>query len=267
MTPSVHRHTLEIRDLTVRAGGAEVLSGINADIRCGEITALVGPNGAGKTTLLSAILGLVPYRGEIRFCRAEEHGKGAPRIGYVPQHLDFERGAPLTVLDFLALSAQRLPVFFGRSPRSRRAAAETLARAGADHLMSRPLGKLSGGELQRVLLSLALRDDPDILLLDEPVAGVDLSGEELFRDFLTRVHGESHFSLLLVSHDLSVVARHADRVICLNRNIICQGATTETLTPENIEAMYGRGSRLLIHGSVIDRGDAPPPSASRRGED
>lgn len=265
MRGAVHRHTLEIRNLSVRLGGADVLSGINADIRCGEITALVGPNGAGKTTLLSAILGLVPYKGEIRFCRAAEHGKGAPRIGYVPQRIDFERGAPLTVQDFFALSAQRFPVFLGRSPRSRRSAAETLARAGADHLLPRPLGKLSGGELQRVLLALALRDNPDILLLDEPVSGVDLSGEELFRDFLGRIHGESHFSLLLVSHDLSVVARHADRVICLNRKIICQGATTETLTPENIEAIYGKGARLLSHGASDEHGNRPSPPVTRRG--
>ncbi len=262
MTVTAHHHTLEIRDLSVRAGGREILSGIHADIRCGEVTALVGPNGAGKTTLLLAILGLVPYTGEIRFCRAAEHGKGAPRIGYVPQRLDFDRHAPMTVLDFLALSSQRVPVFFGHSARAKRSARETLARVGVDHLVSRPLGKLSGGELQRILLALALRDDPDILLLDEPVSGVDLSGEELFCEFLGQIHDESRFSLLLVSHDLSVVSRHADRVICLNRRIICQGATTEMLTPENLEAMYGSGAHLVSHGPADGRGHLHPPPAA-----
>jgi len=254
MNPS-HRHTLEIRDLSVRLGGTEILSGVHADIRCGEITALVGPNGAGKSTLLRAILGQVPYTGEIRFCRAAEHGKGAPTIGYVPQRLDLDRNVPMTVLDFLSLTSQRYPVALGYGRGSRREAEEVLARGGVAHLLSRPFGKLSGGELQRVLLALALRGNPDILLLDEPVSGVDLSGEELFRDFLDRIHRESPFSLLLVSHDLSVVSRHADHVICLNRSVICQGATTETLTPGNLEAMYGSGAHLVIH----DDADGHPP--------
>ena len=261
MTRPPHLHTLEIRNLSVRAGGVEILSGIDADIHCGEVTALVGPNGAGKTTLLLAILGLVGYTGEIRFCRAEEHGRGAPRIGYVPQRLDFDRNAPMTVLDFFALSSQRYPVVLGHSRSSRAAARESLALAGAPHLAGRPLGKLSGGELQRVLLALALRDNPDILLLDEPVSGVDAAGEELFCDFLDQIHSESRFSLLLVSHDLSVVSRHADRVICLNHRIVCQGATTETLTPENLAAMYGSGAHLFSHGHADGHGhlhdDAP----------
>jgi zinc transport system ATP-binding protein len=248
MTRHAHFHTLEIRELSVRAGGTEILSGINADIRCGEVTALIGPNGAGKTTLLLAILGLVPHSGRIRFCRAEEHGKGTPRIGYVPQRIDLDRNAPMTVLDFFAISSQRLPVFLGRSRKSRSDAEAALGRGGAGHLIDRPIGKLSGGELQRVLLALALRGQPDILLLDEPVSGVDVSGEELFCDFLDQIHKESRFSLLLVSHDLSVVTRHADRVICLNRSIVCQGATTEVLTPENLSAMYGSGAHLFSHG-------------------
>jgi zinc transport system ATP-binding protein len=254
MSQAARFHTLEIRNLSVRAGGREILSGIDADIRCGEVTALIGPNGAGKTTLLHAILGLVAYTGEIRFCRAEEHGKGVPRIGYVPQRIDLDRNAPMTVLDFFALSSQRYPVFLGHSRKSRTDAEAALAKGGAGHLIHRPLGKLSGGELQRVLLALALRGSPDILLLDEPVSGVDVSGEELFCDFLEQVHRESRFSLLLVSHDLSVVTRHADRVICLNRSIVCQGATTQVLTPENLSAMYGSGAHLASHGHADGHG-------------
>ena len=254
MSGAVPHHTLEIRNLSVQAGGTEILSGVDADIRCGEITALVGPNGAGKTTLLLAILGLVPYTGEIRFCHAEEHGRGTPRIGYVPQRLDFDRNTPMTVLDFFALTSQGYPVILGHSKSSRAAALESLSRGGAAHLISRQLGKLSGGELQRVLLALALRDNPDILLLDEPVSGVDIAGEELFCEFLAQIHRESRFGLLLVSHDLSVVTSHADRVICLNRSVVCQGATTETLTPENLARMYGRGARLFSHGHAEGHG-------------
>jgi zinc transport system ATP-binding protein len=254
MTASEHHHTLEIRNLTVRKGEVEILSGIDADIRCGEVTALVGPNGAGKTTLLLAILGQVPYTGTIRFCRAAEHGQGAPRIGYVPQHLPLDPDVPITVLDFFALSAQRRPVFLGASRRTREVARQSLERAGVAHLLQSPLGRLSGGELQRVLFALALRDAPDILLLDEPVSGVDVAGEERFCDFLSKVQRDSRFSLLLVSHDLSVVTRHADRVICLNRRLVCSGATTEVLTPENLAAMYGTDAHLFRHARADGHG-------------
>jgi zinc transport system ATP-binding protein len=254
-----HLHTLSIRNLTVRKGGTEILSGIDADIRCGQVTALIGPNGAGKTTLLLAILGQMPYTGEIRVCRSPEHGKGAPRIGYVPQRLDFDREAPLTVLDFFAISAQRRPVFLGVSAAARRSARESLELAGVDHLMDHPLGKLSGGELQRVLFALALRDSPDILLLDEPVSGVDLAGGEQFCEFLDQVHRSARFSLLLVSHDLSVVTRHADQVICLNRRIVCQGATTEVLTAGNLAAMYGGEPHLFRHNHADGHGHIHEP--------
>ena len=247
-------HTLSIRNLTVRKGGAVILENVDADIRCGEVTAVVGPNGAGKTTLLRAILGQVPYTGEIRFCRAREHGEGEPRIGYVPQHLPLDRDAPVTVLDFFALSSQLRPVFLGSSRRTREAARESLERAGVSHLLHRPLGRLSGGELQRVLFALALRDTPDILLLDEPVSGVDIAGEERFCDFLSQVQKDSRFSLLLVSHDLSVVTRHADQVICLNRRLVCSGATTEMLTPENLAAMYGTDAHLFRHARADGHG-------------
>jgi zinc transport system ATP-binding protein len=127
------------------------------------------------------------------------------------------------------------------------------------HLLLRPLGRLSGGEIQRVLFALALRDSPDILLLDEPVSGVDVAGEELFCDFLSHVQRSSRFSLLLVSHDLSVVTRHADQVICLNRRIVCRGATTEVLTPENLAAMYGSGAHLFRHTPADGHGHLHEP--------
>jgi zinc transport system ATP-binding protein len=259
VSTGTHRHTLEIRNLSVRKGGTEILSGIDADIRCGLVTALIGPNGAGKTTLLHAILGQVPYTGEIRFCRHEDHGGGNPRIGYVPQHLAFDRETPLTVLDFFALSAQRRPVFLGVSRSVRRSALESLEHAGVAHLVDHRLGRLSGGELQRVLFALALRDEPDILLLDEPVSGVDMAGGEQFSRFLAQVHSNARFSLLLVSHDLSVVTRHADEVICLNRRIVCQGATTEVLTAENLSEMYGDGAHLFRHGHADGHGHLHEP--------
>ena len=256
MNPETCRHTLEIRNLSVRKGGIEILSGINADIRCGRVTALVGPNGAGKTTLLQAILGQAPYTGEIRFCRHREHGGGSPRIGYIPQHFAFDRETPLTVLDFFAISAQKRPVFLGISQAVRRLAMESLKRAEVAHLADRRLGRLSGGELQRVLFALTLHDSPDILLLDEPVSGVDLAGGEQFSRFLSQIHNDAHFSLLLVSHDLSLVAQHADEVICLNHRIIRIGTAKEVLTSENLAEIYGNGAPLFRHGFTGEIGNS-----------
>jgi zinc transport system ATP-binding protein len=245
---------LEAREVTRSFSGIVALDQVSLRVDEGERVGLIGPNGAGKTTLLLAILGQVPYTGTIRFCRAAEHGQGAPRIGYVPQRFPLDPDVPITVLDFFALSARQRPVFLGASRRTREIARESLGRAGVAHLLQSPLGRLSGGELQRVLFALALRDAPDILLFDEPVSGVDVAGEELFCDFLSKVHRDSRFSLLLVSHDLSVVTRHADQVICLNRRLVCSGATTEVLTPENLAAMYGTDAHLFRHSQADGHG-------------
>lgn len=248
---------IRIKGLSVHLGGRTILHDVNATIRCKETTAIIGPNGAGKTTLLLAIMGLVPYTGTIEFCEYKRSS-----IGYVPQKLDIERGTPITVKDFLALSTQRLPLWLGDRVTDK--SLSLLERVGARHLLNRPLGKLSGGELQRVLLSMALQNDPDILLLDEPVAGVDIAGEELFSELLCDLQSEKELTLVLVSHDLSMVTKHANHVICLNRTVRCEGRTVEVLTQENLERIYGihkgiyehkgNGSCQLSDGG-IDAGD------------
>ena len=244
-------HALEIRNLSVALGGIPILTGVSADISCGEVTAIIGPNGAGKTTLLSAILGLVPYQGEIRFCPCLEHGGGKPRVNYVPQQLDFDRGAPVTVLEFLCLSTQRRPLWFGPRKRARTEALHNLERVNAAHLAARPLGRLSGGEFQRVMLALALAPKPDILLLDEPVSGVDAGGEELFCELLDKLRQEAGFTLVLISHDLQIVTRHADHVICLNKTVQCEGRAVDILTPENLAAVFGLHTGLYSHAGDL----------------
>ena len=227
-------HAITIRGVTVRRGSSVLLDNVNASIRCNETTAVIGPNGAGKTTLLSAIMGLIPYEGDIEFCRTTEHGGGKPVIGYVPQRLDFDRGMPVTVLDYLSLSHQGIPVWLGIRKGVRERSLKSLKRVAADHLAFKSLGSLSGGELQRVMLALALMNEPDILLLDEPVSGVDPAGGELFCDLIEELHREKRFTLVLVSHDLSVVTSHADQVLCLNKTVQCQGRAVEVLTKETI---------------------------------
>jgi zinc transport system ATP-binding protein len=239
--------SIEIKNLSVRLNGIQILHDVNASILCNETTAIIGPNGAGKTTLFLAIMGLLPYTGTIKFCEECSHGNGKPSIGYVPQRLDMDRGTPITVLNFLSLADQRLPLWLGHNKRNKEKIVSSLNRVGASHLLKRPLGKLSGGEMQRVILAMALQDEPDIILLDEPVAGVDAAGEELFSELLFSLQKEQRFTLVLISHDLSVVTNHANQVVCLNKTVQCEGRTIEVLTPENLMAIYGINKGLYKH--------------------
>jgi zinc transport system ATP-binding protein len=240
-----NRFALRLRDVSVTLGGVSVLSHVTFEPAAGKLNAIVGPNGAGKTTLLRAILNVVPYSGAIELGRTAD---GKPmRIGYVPQRLDFDRAIPLTVLDFLASGLQRYPLWMGYRRRVQGVAAGALQRVGAEGWESRRLGALSGGELQRVLLAMALATEPNILLLDEPVSGVDLAGENLFCDLLGTLQRDGHYTMLLVNHDLSIVTRHADYVVCLNRTVHCAGTVVETLTAENLRRLYGHDVGLFGH--------------------
>ncbi|MBF0499021.1 MAG: metal ABC transporter ATP-binding protein [Candidatus Riflebacteria bacterium] len=235
-----------LENVGVTRNGIKILYDVRGTIERGEVTAIIGPNGAGKTTLLSAILGHLPFTGTIRFLDSAGM-PSTPKLAYVPQSLDFDRGSPITVLDFLALDRQKLPTWLGINSSVREEAVIALARLEAAHLLDRPLGRLSGGEIQRVLLASALRRNPELLLLDEPVSGVDVAGGHLFCDVLEEIRQERRLTLVMVSHDLSVVSEHATRVICLNRTVTCQGETPEVLTPENLFQIYGLHSGLYEH--------------------
>ncbi len=236
---------LGLANVSVTLGGVQILSSVTCRPAVGVLNAIIGPNGAGKTTLLRAVMGLVPYSGMVQIGRGPD---GEPlRIGYVPQRLDFDRGMPMTVLDFLCSGLQRRPIWLGHRRRSRQIAAEQLARVGGSGWERKRLGRLSGGELQRVLLAMALSDEPDILLLDEPVSGVDVAGEELFCDLLASLEAEGRYTMLLVSHDLSIVTQHAKYVICLNKTVQCEGDAVSTLTAENLRALYQQDAKLYAH--------------------
>ena len=229
---------LSIRDLSVVLGGRTILENVSFEIAPGRLVALIGPNGAGKTTLLRAILGLVRYRGEIRV---------SGRIGYVPQRLSYDRSLPLTVLEFMALTLQRRPVAFGVPLRVKRQVLELLESVGATSLARAQLGALSGGELQRVLLAGALQDNPQLLLLDEPAAGVDIEGEQTFHELIQRQVHELGATVILVSHDLSLVSDITDRVICLNRTVMCEGNARDLLTAERIAEIFGGHKAVYGH--------------------
>jgi zinc transport system ATP-binding protein len=234
---------LEIEDLCVAYDGVEVLQDISLEVRRGQFVCLIGPNGAGKSTLLKAIMNLVPRtRG-----RVVSH---AQRIGYVPQQLPLDPALPLTVAEFLSLKAARSRFWFG-APRGsgREELRARLGEIGAAHLMDRRLGRLSGGEFQRILIAYALLGEPELLLLDEPLTGVDIRGGLSFDGLLHHLHDHRHIAIVMVSHDLHLVEHVGEVVYCINRDICCHGAPEEVLTPEALAKAYGH-----LPGMALDSG-------------
>ncbi|MDR3320402.1 MAG: metal ABC transporter ATP-binding protein [Desulfovibrio sp.] len=244
--PETSAPALRFESLSVRLGRQQILEDIRADVPAGSSTVLVGPNGAGKTTLLHCLLGNVRYSGQIHVDWSDgaqrpldwSDGAQRPRIGYVPQHLQAEAGLPLLVSEFLALSHQLRPLWLGlkRKIRDKIHAAMHLVHAG--HLADCRLGDLSGGELRRVLLANALALNPLLLILDEPAVGVDIQGEHLFWAVLDAARIERGFTLLMVSHNLSLAARYATRMICLNKRVIAQGEPRSALTAGTLLELF-----------------------------
>jgi zinc transport system ATP-binding protein len=243
--------TVQFTNVTVSLGGNTILENISASVPQGSCTAIVGPNGAGKTTMLLALLGECSYSGAIRISRAEAGGE--LRMGYVPQRLQFDRGMPLTVLEFMVMGWQRIPLWFGILREYRERARELLAAVKAEGLEKKKIGAISGGEMQRVLLALALGQDPELLVLDEPAAGVDFQGEHIFCELLDTLRSKQGFTQLMVSHDLASVTHHATHVICINRRLAAEGSPREVLTAETLTSIFGLhmglvNSRALPNG-------------------
>ena len=226
--------------VSVTRNGLNILDHVNATIPRGSWTVLIGPNGAGKTTLLLALLGEINYRGRIEL----GGGKGL-RIGYVPQKLNVDRGMPFTVAEFLAMGIQKRPLWLGISKAAKEEAAHLLEMVHASHIMKRRVGTLSGGEMQRVLLALALQQKPELLVLDEPSAGVDFEGGRLFCELLEDLRSSQGFTQIMVSHDLGMVAHHATCVICLKRRIVAQGAPRDVLTGPVLQSLFGMHMGLI----------------------
>jgi zinc transport system ATP-binding protein len=232
---------IEARGVRVQLGGQEVLRGVDLRIPAGEVVALIGPNGSGKTTLLRALLGLQKASaGEIKLFGSSMLRTALPRIGYVPQKLNLERSFILSVREFLALRLQQTRNWFWQSKRKTDALiAETLAEIGVETLLDRPVAQLSGGQLQRVMIAFSLLGKPELLLLDEPTAGVDTPGELSFYDLISEVQNRHHLTVILVSHDLSMVYRHASWVYALNGVICCEGSPEHVMNAESLKQAYG----------------------------
>ena len=228
-----------IDHFSVRFSNASILEDVNLHIHCGELTAVIGQNGAGKSTLLKAMLGEIPHSGTMTFLDEKGIHTGSPLIGYVPQHLSFDRDAPVSVYDLFLSANSDIPICFWKAKGAEEKVTRSLQITRAEHLIHRKLGVLSAGELQRVLLALALDPMPDLLLLDEPVSGIDQNGLELFYQILDEIKSKYDLSIILVSHDLDYVRAFADRVILLDRTILLCGTPEEVFSQEITAKTFG----------------------------
>ena len=225
---------LEVKDLEVQFEGdaSPIIKHINFSVKKGDVLAVLGPNGAGKSVLFRALLGLVPHKGEIIW-------KENVRIGYVPQKLAVEKDFPITVKEFLTL----------KKDGKKHDITHALTAVGlSDHkIQHQRLGDLSGGQFQRVLIAWSLVGNPDVLLFDEPTAGVDLTGEETIYNLLHHLQDIQGLTIILISHDLMVVSKYANSVVCINKQQICFGEPESILNTENLTKLYGGETKLYHH--------------------
>ena len=225
---------LKVENLAIGFDGTSILENVSFELDRGESLSVIGPNGAGKTAFLRALLGALPYQGKVTWAKDA-------RIGYVPQKIDADRHLPVTFRNLLAAKMNVL----GQNPKSRiqnpeSEIKEIIQTVGlTEKILNTPVGHLSGGEFQRALIGFALLGKPNVLLLDEPTASIDVAGEEQVYELLHRLQDEFKFTVIVVSHDLSFVYRYATKVLCLNKAAICFGTPEEALTPEALEQLYG----------------------------
>lgn len=218
----------KIENLNVNFGKTSVLEGINLHLNCREILAVIGPNGAGKTTLLRAIIGEIPSQGKINSLVKATPNK-TPRIGYVPQKINFDLDSPISVLDLVATTITHNPIWLGINKHIRQETTHILSKVASERLVNKKISELSGGELQRVLLAIAMTPVPDLLLLDEPISAVDAKGISLFYEIVSGLKKEHDISIIMVTHNFTGVIPYADRMILLNRTIIAEGTPKEVL--------------------------------------
>ena len=239
-----HSCCLRVENLSVRIGGDCILSNVNLHVHCGELVALIGPNGAGKSTFLKAVLGQRDYEGVIAFSEPGQRSK-KPRIGYVPQSPAFDPSDPVSVADLFACCMSRRPAFLGLGKSMRALVLECLERVHGEELIDKRVGTLSGGELQRVLLALALEPMPNILILDEPLSGVDVEGMETLMDMLDEIRKNFDLSILMTTHDFSLLPRYANQVVLIDRGILIQGEPETVLhSAEFAQAFHMKGGSV-----------------------
>ena len=232
-------HCTKINNISVKFGNDVILKNVSIHIHCGELTVIIGRNGAGKSTLLKAILGEVEHKGNIIFTDEKDNLTKKIKIGYVPQKLNIEKNMPTTVFDMFASCISYIPVFMKKDKKIYKEIKEHLKIFGVDRLIDKSIGDLSGGELQRVLIAMATKPIPNLLILDEPVSGIDKNGIRDFYQILNRLKAEYDMSIILVSHDLELANQYADRVILLDKEVIKEGTPQEVFESLEFKNRFG----------------------------
>jgi len=225
------QNILEVKNLTVSFNNEKVIDNLSFNLKKGENLVVVGPNGAGKTVLLRTLIGMIPFEGEIKW-------EKDVKIGYVPQKILPEKNIPLSIEEF-----------FNFKKIDSNQIVKALKSVGINDLsvLKKKIGVISSGQLQRILIAWSLIGNPEILLFDEPLSGIDIEGEETIYNLLSRIEKERDLTIILITHDLSVVYKFADSVLCLNKESICYGPPQEALTPERLSQLYGGEIKLYKH--------------------
>jgi zinc transport system ATP-binding protein len=232
-------HVLEVSHVSIRFGRTTVLRDLSFHVSRGTSLAILGPNASGKTVLFRALIGAIPFDGTVQWAPGT-------RIGYVPQKLDLERDVPITGVDFLRAHAALAPQV--QAMESDATVDRTLGLVGVPReAAEQPIGTLSGGQFQRLLVAFALVGDPNVLLLDEPTAGVDEPGQERLNELIRRLQRDQGLTVLFISHELSVVSRYANNVLCLSRERVCIGPPRAVLTPDLLQELYGAPMDYHVH--------------------
>jgi len=221
---------LKVENLDVELEGERILENLSFEVKEGEVLVILGPNGAGKTVLLKTLLGILPYKGKI------EWQKGI-KIGYVPQRLPFIKDIPMAVKEFFDLKNV-----------SKKESEEILKSIGlGEDILKKKIGELSSGQFQRILVGWALASNPQVLLFDEPMTGIDIGGQESVYNLLEKLKKERDLTILFVTHELSIVYKLADKVLCLSKRMLCHGLPKEILTPERISELYSGEIKFYQH--------------------
>jgi len=221
---------LTVQNLNISLEGEKIICDLSFEAKRGEIITILGPNGAGKTVLLKTLVGIFPYKGKIEW-------KKGIKVGYVPQRVPFVKDFPITVGEFFKLKTKddqeikKILQFFGFD----------------ENFLNKNLGEISSGQYQRVLIAWTLISNPDVLFFDEPTSGVDISSQKSIYQFLEKLKNEKNLTILLVTHDLNVVFKFSDYVICLNKCPICQGKPKEVITQESLSKIYGQEIMFYEH--------------------
>ena len=227
---------LTVENLGVKFDNNEVLKGLNFFVQKGDVLAIVGPNGSGKSVLFRALLGLVPYSGKAQWTPGL-------KVSYIPQKFNIDKDMPLSVEEFFKFKENKHEKIIN-----------TLKSVGITdehhiehHILNQRIGWLSGGQIQRVLIAWSILDNPDVLLFDEPTAGIDVGGEETIYNLLKKLKDERGFTILLISHDLNIVYKYANNVICVNKEMVCYGEPSVVLDPASLAKLYGGEAGFYKH--------------------